>query len=276
MASECSPRHGSSEMRLSLARCRKALRKSPPGISLGGGVLKQRPQFNQPDSKIMTNQTPETYEDLIQVSDAHRPQIVKLANGLRWCWIAEWRSDRAICQFGFKIEGQTIWHPIGCLGRENCTWVRRLNEREGMTPDARIEICRTARQEAKACLSEDETEVGLLLSGTLSQYDHETGCHVFELESDIATDLFSSIASILERLNATPTQRTVATSQGPHCKMNADEDVTFCVPGRHEVDTLDPGRFSLTIDIQSAAALYSQVSFIFQRRGNGDAAAGGN
>ena len=89
-------------------------------------------------------------------------------------------------------------------------------------------------------------------------------------------DLFSSIASILERLNATPTQRTVATSQGPHCKMNADEDVRFYVPGRHEVDPLDPGCFTLAIDIQSAAALYSQVSFMILHRGNGDEAAGGN
>jgi hypothetical protein len=61
-------------------------------------------------------------------------------------------------------------------------------------------------------------------------------------------------------------QRTVATSQGPHCKMNADEDVTFYVPGRHEVDPLDAGRFSLTIDIQSAADLYSLVVFVFQHQ----------
>lgn len=224
----------------------------------------------------MTNQTPETYEDLIQVSDAHRPQIVQLANGLRWCWIAEWISEEAIYQFGCKIEGQTLWHHIGFLARQNHKWIGRLNEREGITPDVHVEIWRTARQEAKACLSEDETEVGLLLSGTVSQYDYETGCHVFELESDIATDLFSCLYSILERLNALPTQRTDATSQGPYCTMNADEDVTFYVPGRHEVDPLDPGCFTLAIDIQSAAALYSQVVFISQHRGNGDEAAGGN
>jgi hypothetical protein len=79
----------------------------------------------------MTNQTPETYDDLIQVSDAHRPQIVRLANGLRWCWIAEWISAEAIYQFGCKIEGQTLWHPIGFLARENSKWIGRLNEREG-------------------------------------------------------------------------------------------------------------------------------------------------
>lgn len=227
----------------------------------------------------MTNQTPETYDDLIQVTDAHRPQIVRIAAGLRWYWIAEWISEEVIYQFGWKIEGQTLWHPIGFLARQNHKWIGRLNEREGITPDAHCEIWRTSRQNAIAFLGEDETEVVLLIRGTPSQYDHETGCHIFELESDIATDLFSSIASILERLNATQTQRAVATSQGPHCKMNADQDVTFCVPstaGRQEVDKLDPGRFSLTIDIQSAAALYSQVSFICQHRGGGDEAAGGN
>jgi hypothetical protein len=224
----------------------------------------------------MTNQTPETYDDLIQVSESHRPQIVRLANGLRWCWIAEWRCDKAIYQFGYKIEGQTLLHRIGFLARQNHKWIGRLNEREGITPDAHREIWRTSRQNAKAFLGECEAEVVLLIRGTPSQYDHETGCHIFELESDIATDLFSSIVSILERLNATQTQRAVATSQGLHCKMNADQDVTFCVPGRHEVDKLDPGRFSLTIDIQSAAALYSQVSFICQHRGDGDEAAGVN
>lgn len=223
----------------------------------------------------MTNQTPETYEDLIQVSDALHPQIVKLANGLRWCWIAEWISEEAIYQFGCKIEGQTLWHPIGFLVRQNRKWIG-LNEREGITPDVHVEIWRTARQEAKACLSEDETEVMLLLRGTLSQYDHEKGYHVFELESDISTDLFSGLYSILDKLNATPTQRAVATIQGPYCTMNADEDVTFYVPGRHEVDPLDPGCFTLAIDIQSAADLYSQVVFISQHRGNRDEAAGGN
>ena len=209
----------------------------------------------------MTNQTPETYEDLIQVSDALRPQIVQLANGLRWCWIADWISEEAIYQFGCKIEGQTLWHPIGFLVRQNRKWIGRLNEREGITPDVHVEIWRTARQEANACLSEDETEVGLLLRGTLSQYDYETGCHVFELESDIATDLFRCLYSILEKLNALPTQRTDATNQGPYCTMNSDEDVTFFLPGRHEVDKLDPGCFSLTIDVQSAAALFSQFHF---------------
>lgn len=212
----------------------------------------------------MTKQLLENYEDLIHVSDALRPKIVQLANGLRWCWIAEWISEEAIYQFGFQIEGQTLWHPIGFLARQNQKWIGRLNERQGITPDVHVEIWRTARQEAKACLSEDETEVGLLLRGTLSQYDHETGCHVFELESDIATDLFSSIATILEKLNALPTQRTDATSQGPYCTMNADEDVTFYVPGRHEVDPLDPGCFTLAIEIQSAAALFSQVNIMFQ------------
>ena len=139
-----------------------------------------------------------------------------------------------------------------------------------------LNFWRTARQEAKACLSEDETEVVLLLQGTLSQYEHETGHHVFELESDIATDLFSCLYPILEKLNALPTQRTDATNQGPYCTMNADEDVSFYIAGRHEVDKLDPGCFTLAIDIQSAASLYSQVMFMFQHRGNRDEAAGGN
>ena len=154
----------------------------------------------------MTMQTPETYDELIQVSDAHRPQFVRLADGLRWCWIAEWRSDKAIYQFGIKNEGQTTWIPIGFLARENYPWIGRFNEREGITPDAHVEIWRTSRQEAKVCLNESETDVVLLLRGTRSQYDHEAGQHVFELESDIATDLFSGLCSILEKLNATPTQ----------------------------------------------------------------------
>lgn len=58
--------------------------------------------------------------------------------------------------------------------------------------------------------------------------------------------------------------------------LNAHEDVTFYVPGRHEVDKLDPGCFTLAIDIQSAAALYSQVVLVFQHRGDGDEAAGGS
>ncbi len=224
----------------------------------------------------MTNQTPDTLEELIQVSDALRPEIDERANGLRWCWNSQWIGEEGIYQFGYKIEGQTLWHPIGFLARENHEWICRLNERYGITPDAHVEIWRTGRQEVNACLSEDETEVVLLLRGTPSQYDHETGHHIFELESDIATDLFSRLSSILEHLNSTPAQRTVATSQGPHCKMNADEDVTFYVPGRHEVDPLDPGCFTLAIDIQSAAALYSQVSFNSQHRGNGDEAGGGS
>ncbi len=220
----------------------------------------------------MTNQTPETYEELIHVSDALRPRIVERAGKLRWCWIAEWMSKEGKFKFGAKIEGQTLWHPIGFLARENSKWIGRLNEREGITPDAHVEIWRTARQDAKACPDEDETEVVLSLRGTLSQYDYETDCHVFELESDIATDLFSCLYSILEKLNALPTQRTVARNQGPYCTMNADEDVTFYVPGRHEVDPLDPGCFTLAIDIQSAAALYSQVVFVWQNRGDGDEA----
>ena len=209
----------------------------------------------------MTTQTPQTYDELIQISDAHRPQIVRLANGLRWCWIAEWRSKETKFQFGVKIEGQTTWIPIGFLARKNYPWIGRLNEGEDITPDVHVEIWQTARQDAKVCLSEGETEVVLLLSGTLSQYDHESGHHIFELESDIATDLFSGLSSILDKLNAMPTQRTVATSQGPYCKMNADEDVTFYVRGQYEVDPLDPGCFTLAIDIQSAASLYSQVVF---------------
>lgn len=212
-------------------------------------------------------QTPTTFEELIQVSDAYRPAISRRANGLRWCWIAEWKSDEAIYQFGCKIEGQTTWSPVGLLARENYNWICRLNEREGITPEAHVEIWRTSRQSARAYLGEDETEVVLLLRGTLSQYDRETGHYVFEVESDIATDLFSGLCSILESLNATPTQRTVATIRGPHCKMNADEDVTFHVPGQYEVDPLDPGCFSLTVEIKSAAALYSQVMFLFQNCG---------
>lgn len=247
------------------------------GYFLAGSFQQIRPCSHQSSySKIMTNQTAETYDELIQILEAQRPGIIERANGLGWCWIAEWRIEKAMFQFGWKIEGQTLWHPIGFLARENHEWICWLNERDGITPDAHREIWRTGRQYAKAFLGEDETEVVLLLRGTPSQYDHETDHHVFELESDIATDLFSSIASILERLNATPTQRTVATSQGPHCKMNADEDVRFYVPGRHEVDPLDPGCFTLAIDIQSAAALYSQVSFNSQHRGNGDEAGGGS
>ena len=169
----------------------------------------------------MNMQTTESYDELIQVSDALRPKIVRLANGLRWCWIAEWRSKEAKFQFGVKIEGQTLWHPIGFLARENSKWIGRLNEREGITPDAHVEIWRTARQDAKVCLSEGETEVVILVRGTISQYDHESGHHIFELESDIATDLFSGLSSFLDKMNAKPTQRLVATSQGPHCKMNA-------------------------------------------------------
>ena len=74
-------------------------------------------------------------------------------------------------------------------------------------------------------------------------------------------ELINGLCSILDKLNAMPTQRTVATSQRPYCKMNADEDVTFYVLGRYEVDPHDPGCFSLTIDIQSAASLYSQVVY---------------
>jgi len=209
----------------------------------------------------MIMQTPETYDELIQVSDAHRPQIVRLADGLRWCWIAEWNRNETKYLFGIKVEGQTTWSPIGFLAGENYKWIGRLNEREGITPDAHVEIWRTARQDAKVCLSEGETEVVILVRGTISQYDHESGCHVFELDSHIATDLFSCLYSILEKLNAMPTQRTVASNQGPYCTMNADEDVTFYIPGRYEVDPLDPGCFTLVIDIQSAAALYSQVIY---------------
>ena len=72
-------------------------------------------------------------------------------------------------QFGCQIEGQTLWHPIGFLARENFKWIGRLNEREGITPEAHVEIWRTARQEAKACLSEDEAEVELLLRGKSGQ-----------------------------------------------------------------------------------------------------------
>jgi len=180
----------------------------------------------------MIMQTPETYDELIQVSDAHRPQIVRLADGLRWCWIAEWNRNETKYLFGIKVEGQTTWSPIGFLAGENYKWIGRLNEREGITPDVHVEIWRTARQDAKVCLSEGETEVVILVRGTISQYDHESGHHIFELESDIATDLFSGLSSILEKQNATPTQRTGATSHGPHCKMNADEDVTFYVLGR--------------------------------------------
>ena len=70
-------------------------------------------------------------------------------------------------------------------------------------------------------------------------------------------------------------QRLVAT-RWINTILNAEEDVSFYVPGRHEVDPLDPGCFTLAIDIQSAAALYSQVVLISQHRGNGDEAAGGN
>ena len=220
-----------------------------------------QPPFNQPDSKIMSNRTPETFEELIQVSDALHQRIVERAGKLRWCWIAEWRRDKGIHQFGYKIEGQTLWYPVGYLTRANYNWLARLNELEGITPDAHVEIWRTARQEASACFSEDETEVVLLLSGTLSQYHHEKGHHIFELEADVAADLFSCLYSILEKLNALPTQRTDATTQGPYCTMNSDEDVTFFLPGRHEVDKLDPGCLSLTIDVQSAAALFSQFHF---------------
>jgi hypothetical protein len=220
----------------------------------------------------MNMQTTETYDELIQVSDALRPKIVRLANGLRWCWIAEWSRNEAKYQFGIKIEGQTTWIPIGFLARKNYPWIGRLNVGEGITPDVHVESWQTARQDAKVCLSESETETVLLLRGTISQYDHETGHYIFELESDIATDLFSGLSSILDKLNAMPTQRTVATSQGPYCKMNADEDVTFYVPGRHEGDKLDPGLFTLAIDIQSAASLYSQVVFIGQNRGDGGGA----
>ena len=55
-------------------------------------------------------------------------------------------------------------------------------------------------------------------------------------------------------------------------QMIADEAVTFCVPGRYQVDKLDPGCFSITIDIQSAASLYSQALIVWQHRGDGGGA----
>ncbi|MEI7776627.1 MAG: hypothetical protein WCK17_17850 [Verrucomicrobiota bacterium] len=68
----------------------------------------------------MTNQTPETYEQLIQVSETYRPQIVRLAKGQRWCWITEWMSKERRFKFGAKVEAAA----------SRATWHRYKNENE--------------------------------------------------------------------------------------------------------------------------------------------------
>jgi hypothetical protein len=209
------------------------------------------------------NMAPQTFEDLIKIADAFRPKVEALADGIRWCWIAEWRSEIAMYKFGVKIEGQTLWLPLGLLARANYEWIGRLNQRDGISSEAHTSIWNSGQQEARACLSEDEAEVAILLRGIAPQFDQETGRYVFSLESDKANDLFSSLCSILEKLNAMPTQRPASAHHAFQCQWNDHEDVTFHVPGRFEADLLDPGCFTLSIDIQSAATLYSEVMFRF-------------
>jgi len=140
---------------------------------------------------------PQTLNELLRLAERLRPQIVRLANGVRWCWIAEWRSDNQKYEFGVKVEGQTTWQQYGTLSRPHHEWIARLNQLEGILPEAHLAIWMSGQQQAKACVSEDETDVVLILRGTIVRHEASTGCYVFTLEGDKATDLFSCLFSIL-------------------------------------------------------------------------------
>lgn len=108
----------------------------------------------------------------------------------------------------------------------------------------------------------------LLLRGTLPEYEQATGRYVFTLEADKATDLFSCLYSTLEYAKALPTQKAALAHQssriGPEFKIDQHEDYTFYLLGRYDVDPLDHGCSTLTIDLQTAAQLYAGIMFLYR------------
>jgi len=230
------------------------------------------------------NKPPATFEELRQIADSLRASVQEGGAGLRWCWIAYYRDDNYY--LGVQYEGQCWWHNCGLLqegrGKKAHDWIRRLNEREGLSEETEKEIQNSISLSVRASLNEDETEVWITVDGAFPGWDVAPSTiemarqfdnlpefpsaypkpirlrTVFTLEDDMANDLRSCLASLVEAKRLPIPSRT-----------NSDIDVvqdeesgntTFIVPGKMEIDPLDNARFTLVIDLQTAADLFRVIN----------------
>lgn len=89
---------------------------------------------------MMNSKALQSFEELVNLADTLRPEIMRRANGIRWCWIAEWSSDTGMYEFGVKIDGQTLWQQFGLISRQHYKWIGRLNQREGISSEVHTAI----------------------------------------------------------------------------------------------------------------------------------------
>jgi hypothetical protein len=123
---------------------------------------------------------------------------------------------------------------------------------EGISPDEHRKIWQSGRTEARACLSDDEENVVLLLRGVAHDRTSQ-GQYSFLVEYVIALDLFLCLHKITRAF------RLPFPSEGMDTfRVTMDDDsgdVRFVIPGEYEQDPHDEYVFSLTLSLQEASDL---------------------
>jgi hypothetical protein len=233
---------------------------------------------------MAASECPTTYEDLCKKADALRPKIQDDSAGMRWCWIAYHRDGDYY--LGVQFEGQSWWRNCGLLqqgsGETALEWVTRLNEREGLSEEAVSEISESYSLNARAALNEDETAVILSVTGRFPEWDVAPSSRemareygempefpsaypepirirsIFTLDVDLSNDLAGHLDAIAKAGHLPKPSDTI-----PDIEVIQDEksgDTTFFVPGRMEFDSLDEARFTVAIDLQTAADLLQVIN----------------
>jgi len=226
------------------------------------------------------SQCPRTYEELCKLVDSLRPRVQAGSGGLRWCWLAYYQGGDYY--LGVQYEGQSWWKNCGLLqrgsGKAALDWVKQLNEREGLAEDTVSEIVGSSSSNVRAMFSEDATMVHISVQGAfpgwgvapstvemarefgdvpefLSSYPEPMRLRTtFKLEADLVNDLRSCLAYMVEA-NRLPKPND-RLSDIDVVQEESTGDTTFSIPGEMEIDPLDEARFTLAVDLQTAADLF--------------------
>lgn len=164
-------------------------------------------------------------------------------------------------------------------GRTANDWIRRLNEREGISVEAQREIQQSSDSSAKASLSDDETQVCILIRGAFVSWDVAPSTsemasqfgdllqdptaypkplqmrHVFTLEVEMANDIAGCLASMLWEHRLPDPNKNIRDIEVVQDEANSE--TTFWIPSELEIDSHDDACFTLMIDLQTAADLYA-------------------
>lgn len=208
---------------------------------------------------------PRNYEEFSNLAAMFREEAVRRSKGQRWCWIVEWIDDEQVYRLGAKYEGQTTWD--GCtvvqngLGITIHDWLDRLNSEMGISPDDHRQILNSGGPSARAFLHDDEDSVVLQIRGTphhsIQDPSSQFESWKFTLEIDDAIDLFRGLHVLSKRFLLPEPAEDVSNIQVVD-DIDSPE-TTFWISGDYEVDPLDQHCFTLTIDLQTAANLWSLV-----------------